>query len=73
MTLIYYRGENPEFDDRERVLKLDDIREAVTMLEDAVLRARRLLGGAHPVTAHHEGALQKARTILRVFEKIPHA
>ena len=64
VTLIYYRGDNP---------MLDDIREAVTMLEDAVFRARRLLGGAHPVTAHHEGALQKARTILRAFEKIPRA
>ena len=30
---------------------LDDLREAVTTLEDAVLIARRVFGGAHPLTA----------------------
>ena len=64
LALIYYKADKP---------MLDDIREAVTMLEDTVLRARRVLGGAHPLTEHTEDTLQKARTILRACEKTPRA
>ena len=44
---------------------LDDLREAVTTLEDVERTARRVLGGAHPTTAWIEGELQKARAALR--------
>ena len=44
---------------------LDDLREAVTTLEDTERTARRVLGGAHPVTVQIEGDLRKARAALR--------
>ena len=47
---------------------LDDLREAVTTLEETERTARRVLGGAHPATAAHEGALRKARAALRARE-----
>ena len=47
---------------------LDDVREAVTTLEDTVRVARRVLGGAHPLTKGIENALQNARAILRARE-----
>ena len=40
---------------------LDDLREAVTTLEDATRTARRVLGGAHPLTSAIEGDLRNAR------------
>ena len=40
---------------------LADIREAVTMLEDAARTARRVLGSSHPVTAGIEDALRLSR------------
>ena len=43
---------------------LDDLREAVTTLEDAERTARRVLGGAHPVTTGIEKALGVARAAL---------
>ena len=43
---------------------LDDLREAVTTLEETARLARRVLGGAHPTTVRIEGALQGARTKL---------
>ena len=45
---------------------LDDLREAVTTLEDADRIARRVLGSAHPLTSAIEDDLQNARTVLRV-------
>ena len=39
----------------------DDLREAVTTLEDAARIARRVLGGAHPLTMAIAYDLQKAR------------
>ncbi len=45
---------------------LDDLREAVTTLEDAVLIARRVFGGAHPLTAGLGRELLRARAALRV-------
>ena len=45
-----------------------DVREAVTTLEDAGRTARRVLGGAHPLTKNIEGTLRKARAALRARE-----
>ena len=50
---------------------LDDLREAVTMLEDAGRIARRVLGGAHPTTRGIEVALREARAALRARETPP--
>ena len=43
---------------------LDDLRQAVTTLEDAERIARRVLGGAHPVTVEIEESLQNAQAAL---------
>ncbi|CAH0379646.1 unnamed protein product [Pelagomonas calceolata] len=47
---------------------LDDLREAVTTLEEPEQTARRVFGGAHPLTAGIEGTLRKARAALRARE-----
>ena len=44
---------------------LDDLREAVTMLEDTERTAQRVLGGAHPTTKGIQDAVQDARAALR--------
>ena len=44
---------------------LDDLREAVTTLEDTTRIARRVLGGTHPLTTSIEATLQDARAALR--------
>ena len=44
---------------------LDDLREAVTTLEETERSARRVFGGAHPITAGMGKALRKARAELR--------
>ena len=44
---------------------LDDVREAVEMLEETTRTARRVLGGAHPRLGVFEESLQNARTVLR--------
>ena len=43
---------------------LNDVREAVTTLEDGERIARRVLGGAHPVTTGIEDRLREARDRL---------
>ena len=43
---------------------LDDLREAVTTLEDVERIARRVLGGAHPLTTGFERELRNARAVL---------
>ena len=43
---------------------LDDLREAVTTLEDTARIARRVLGGAHPTTPIIERSLRNARAKL---------
>ena len=43
---------------------LDDLREAVTTLEDVDRIARRVLGSAHPTTKGIEEDLQNARAAL---------
>ena len=50
---------------------LDDLREAVTTLEDAERIARRVLGGAHPVMVDMERSLRVARAALRAREAQP--
>ena len=47
---------------------LDDLREAVTTLEDTSRIARRVLGSAHPLTGWIEGRLRAA---LRARETPP--
>ena len=44
---------------------LDDLREAVTTLEDAGRIARRVLGGMHPFTKVIEDLLRRSRAALR--------
>ena len=50
---------------------LDDLREAVTTLEDTAPTARRVLGIAHPITKGIEDALQKARAARDANETPP--
>ena len=50
---------------------LDDLREAVTTLEEIERIARRVLGGAHPDTVGIGHSLQVARAALRAREKTP--
>ena len=47
---------------------LDDLRESVTTLEDTAPIARRVLGGAHPLTKVIERILGNARAALRARE-----
>ena len=47
---------------------LDDLRKAVTMLEDAGRIARRVLGGAHPTTKGIEKDLKNWRVALAARE-----
>ena len=63
MALNYARGRY-EDDGATR----DDLREAVTTLEDAVRIARRVMGGAHPLTGWIESDLRDAQAALRARE-----
>ena len=47
---------------------LDDLREAVTTLEETELLARRVLGGVHPFAAEIEKYLRESRAALRARE-----
>ena len=47
---------------------LDDIREAVTTLEDVERIARRVFGSAHPITMIAERELRYWRAVLRARE-----
>ena len=47
---------------------LDDLREAVTTLEETERTARRVFGGAHPLTTGIEGDLRNSRAVLRARE-----
>ena len=49
---------------------LDDLREAVTTFEDTGRIARRVLGGAHPLTRALGKHLQNSRAALRVHETL---
>ena len=47
---------------------LNDLREAVTTFEDTARIARRVLGGAHPLTLAKEEGLRETRAALRARE-----
>ena len=47
---------------------IDDLCEAVTMLEEIELTTRRVLGGAHPTAEGIEDELRHARVILSARE-----
>jgi tetratricopeptide (TPR) repeat protein len=53
---------------RDAGATLDDLREAATTLEDAERIARRVFGGAHPLTTGIGKSLQTARAALRARE-----
>jgi hypothetical protein len=44
---------------------LDNLREAVTTLDELTRTARRIFGGAHPITNGFETSLHNARITLR--------
>ena len=46
----------------------DDLREAVTTLEDTDRIARRVFGGAHPLVMDIEDSLEESRAALRARE-----
>ena len=50
---------------------LDGVREAATTLEEIERIARRVLGGAHPLTVEIEACLRKSRAVLRAREAPP--
>ena len=50
---------------------LDDLREAVTTLEDVERVARRVLGGTHPLAMNIEASLRAARATLSARETPP--
>ena len=53
---------------RDPAVTLDDVRESVTTLEETERTARRVLGGAHPITEWIEADLREARAALRARE-----
>ena len=50
---------------KDKGATLEDLREAVTTFEDAERIARRVLGGAHPMTLAIEETLRAVRAALR--------
>ena len=56
---------------RDRSSTLDDLREAVTTLEETERIARRVLGGAHPEVAWIVSSLRRSRAKLRAREETP--
>jgi hypothetical protein len=56
---------------RDPSATLDDLREAVTTLEETELIARRVLGGSHPLVANFEQALRYSREALSARETPP--
>ena len=53
---------------RDPAATLDDLHEAVIMFEETERTARRVLGGAHPLTDGMEKELRIARLVLRARE-----
>ena len=53
---------------RDAGATLDDLREALDTLEDAGRIARRVFGGAHPLTGSVERSLRNAQATLRARE-----
>ena len=52
----------------DKAATLDDLREAVTTLEEIEPVTRRVLGGAHPLTEVIEENLRYSRAALRARE-----
>ena len=50
---------------------LDDLREAVETVEETERIARRVLGGAHPLSKQFKISLRDARATLRAREETP--
>ena len=68
-TMLKLRGNYAEALCKDPAATLDDLREAVTTLEEIKRTARRVLGGAHPTTTGWiERALQKYREVLAARE-----
>ena len=53
---------------KDRSSTLEDLREAVTTLEELERTARRVLGGACPLTTYFGHDLREARTLLSARE-----
>jgi len=53
---------------RDSNAMLDDLREAVRTLENLARCAKRIFGGAHPLTVKIEDELRRARAVLRARE-----
>jgi len=53
---------------KDAAATLDDLREAVKVLEDVERTARRVLGRSHPLTEGVERSLRDARAALRARE-----
>ena len=68
---VFGRFLNPMAIYRDAGATLDDLREAVTTLEKSERTARRVHGGAHPLTVDIEDELRDARAALRVRETPP--
>ena len=49
---------------------LDDLREAVTLLEELERTSRRVLGSAHPMVGAIETCLRDVRPLLRAHEAL---
>ena len=49
---------------------LDDLREALNTLEEIEPTARRVFGGAHPLTEEIDREMQQAREALRVLLRV---
>ena len=57
----------------DRGASLDDLREALTILEETARTARRVFGGAHPSTRNIEGGLRQARARFALRELLGQA
>ena len=58
---------------KDTAVPLDDLRDAVTTLEELAPTARRVLGGAHPTVVHVEHTLRNARAVVHAREKLESA
>ena len=65
VSMLRMRGCYAEMLYRNDNATLDDLHEAVKTLENMERIARRVLGGAHPLTSAIEDDLQDARAALR--------
>ena len=68
MLLVRWNHARAIYDDPGATL--DDIREAVAMLEDSARTARRVLGGANPIASAMEDDLRRARIVLAIREAL---